>query len=285
MYSVFPWHDPTVKRLIGLAESDRLPSAMVLSCSEGWGGEALLARCAAELVGIVSDLPPHEVAHPDFCWVRPDGAVIKIDEIRRLTQFAVQTPQISVRKVACIVDAHLMNKNSANALLKVLEEPPSNTHILLATPYWGRLMATVRSRCQNVVMPQDPDLAKQWLAKQGLAYSEADLTEVNDAPLALAAAQDFNLRDWLADLERASDPAACATAILKADVVEVLARWARLLLSEQKSASDRQTLVFIGEINQVRLALQSSNSANGYLLIEKLLAQWFALSAFKKKAR
>tara|TARA_B100000900_G_scaffold338815_1_gene301114 strand:- start:1869 stop:2726 length:858 start_codon:yes stop_codon:yes gene_type:complete len=285
MYSTFPWHDPTVKRVIGLADSNRLPSAVVLTCSEGWGGEALLARCAAELLGIVSDLPPYEIAHPDFCWVRPDGAVIKIDAIRRLTQFAVQTPQISVRKVACIVDAHLMNKNSANALLKVLEEPPSNTHILLATPYWGRLMATVRSRCQNFAMTKNQSLAKQWLAEQGLTYSDVDLAEVNEAPLALAAAQDFNLRGWLADLERVSDPAACVAAILKANVVEVLGRWVRLMLSEQKSASDRQTLVFIGEINRVRLALQSSNSANAHLLIEKLLAQWLALSAFKKKER
>ena len=285
MYSTFPWHDPTVKRVIGLADSNRLPSAVVLTCSEGWGGEALLARCAAELLGIVSDLPPYEIAHPDFCWVRPDGAVIKIDAIRKLTQFAVQTPQISVRKVACIVDAHLMNKNSANALLKVLEEPPSNTHILLATPYWGRLMATVRSRCQNFAMTKNQSLAKQWLAEQGLTYSDVDLAEVNEAPLALAAAQDFNLRGWLADLERVSDPAACVAAILKANVVEVLGRWVRLMLSEQKSASDRQTLVFIGEINRVRLALQSSNSANAHLLIEKLLAQWLALSAFKKKER
>lgn len=285
MYSVFPWHDQIVARVAGLANSERLPSAMVLSCGEGWGGEALLARCAAELVGIVSDLPPYEVAHPDFCWVRPDGAVIKIDAIRKLTQFAVQTPQISARKVACIVDAHKMNKNSANALLKVLEEPPPNTHILLATPYWGRLMATVRSRCQRFAMAKDLGVAEHWLQQQGLAYTEEDLAEVDNAPLALVAAKNFNLRSWLAEVERTSDAAAAAAAIMQTDVVEALARWVRLLLSEQKRLADRQTLVFINEINQVRFALQSSNSANAQLLLEKLLAQWTALLHFKNKTR
>jgi hypothetical protein len=283
MYAQFPWHDATVTQMVGLANSTRLPSAIALSCDEGWGGESLLARCAAELVGITSDLPPHEVAHPDFCWVRPDGAVIKIEAIRRLTQFAVQTPQISVRKVACIVDAHLMNKNSANALLKMLEEPPLNTHIMLSTPYWGRLMATVRSRCQRFVMDKDIALATRWLTDQGVEFSETDFAEAGGAPLALSAAQDFNLRGWLLELEHAADPADGVAALIKADVVDVLARWVRLLLVQQKHSTDKQTLAFISEINQVRIALQSSNSVNVQLLLEKLLAQWFALSSYKQK--
>ena len=76
-----------------------------------------------------------------------------------------------------------------------------------------------------------------------------------------------------------------AAAIMQTDVVEALARWVRLLLSEQKRLADRQTLVFINEINQVRFALQSSNSANAQLLLEKLLAQWTALLHFKNKTR
>ena len=283
MYARLPWHDATVEQIVGLAGSERLPPALALSCDEGWGGESLLARCAAELLGITSGLPPYEVAHPDFCWVRPDGAVIKIDAIRKLTQFAVQTPQISGRKVACIVDAHLMNNNSANALLKVLEEPPKNTHIILLTPYWGRLMATVRSRCQRIVMGQDSGLATRWLTAQGLAFSEQDFVEVGGAPLSLVALQDFDLRNWLLDLERATDPAAGVAALLKADVVDVLARWVRLLLTQQKHSADRQTLAFISEINQARIALQSSNSVNAQILLEKLLSQWFALSAYLHK--
>jgi DNA polymerase III delta prime subunit len=265
-----------------LAERQNLPAAIALTCAEGWGGEDLLARCASELLQIKSDLPVDQVAHPDFCWLRPEGAVIKIESIRRLNQFAVQTPQISVRKVAGIVDAHLMNKNAANALLKILEEPPLNTHIILVTPYWGRLLPTIRSRCQRYDLEQDRESSVKWLTEQGVAPQAEDLLETNGAPLALLNAQGFDLRQWLDDLERSHEPSACAAVLLKADVVEVLARWSRLLVSRQWQSADRQTLAFIDEVNQVRIALQSSNSANPQLLVERLLAQWQAISASKR---
>ena len=283
MFQSFPWHTWLVERLVELAQKQSLPSAIALTCAEGWGGEHLLARCAAELLNIRSDLPVDQVAHPDFCWVQPEGAMIKIDAIRRLNQFAVQTPQISGRKVAGIVDAHLMNKNAANALLKVLEEPPANTHIILVTPYWGRLMATIRSRCQQFSLGKDVELSARWLDEQGVVPQTEDLLETNGAPLALLGAQEFDLRGWLADLERATEPSACAARLLKADVVEVLARWSRLLMSHQWQSVDRQTMAFIDEVNQVRVALQSSNSANPQLLVERLLAQWQAVLAYKRR--
>jgi DNA polymerase-3 subunit delta' len=262
MFQTFSWHNDIVGRLAELAQQQKLPAAVALTCGDGWGGHTLLARCAAELLKITSELPPDQVAHPDFCWIQPDGAVIKIDPIRRLNQFAVQTPQISKRKVAGIVDAHLMNKNAANALLKILEEPPRNTHILLVTPYWGRLPATIRSRCQQFTVAKDSKLAAQWLEHQGITFRDTDLLEAGGAPLNLLAAQDFDLRSWLDELDGAQDPNACVAALLKADVVDVLARWSRTLLAGQKLAVDRQTLAFIAEVNQVRITLQSSNSAN-----------------------
>ena len=282
MFQLYPWHSGLVERLVDLAERQSLPAAIALTCAEGWGGEDLLARCASELLQIKSDLPVDQVAHPDFCWLRPEGAVIKIESIRRLNQFAVQTPQISVRKVAGIVDAHLMNKNAANALLKILEEPPLNTHIILVTPYWGRLLPTIRSRCQRYELEQDRESSVKWLTEQGVVPQAEDLLETNGAPLALLNAQAFDLRQWLDDLERSREPSACAAVLLKADVVEVLARWSRLLVSRQWQSADRQTLAFIDEVNQVRIALQSSNSANPQLLVERLLAQWQAISASKR---
>ena len=282
MFQLYPWHSGLVERLVDLAERQSLPAAIALTCAEGWGGEDLLARCASELLQIKSDLPVDQVAHPDFCWLRPEGAVIKIESIRRLNQFAVQTPQISVRKVAGIVDAHLMNKNAANALLKILEEPPPNTHIILVTPYWGRLLPTIRSRCQRYELEQDRESSVNWLTEQGVVPQAEDLLETNGAPLALLNAQGFDLRQWLDDLERSREPSACAAVLLKADVVEVLARWSRLLVSRQWQSADRQTLAFIDEVNQVRIALQSSNSANPQLLVERLLAQWQAISASKR---
>ncbi len=285
MFQVFPWHEPLVSRVVGLAREQSLPSAVVLTCDEGWGGAALLARCAAELLGISSNLPADQVAHPDFCWIQPDGAVIKVDAIRRLNQFAVQTPQISTRKVAAIVDAHTLNKNASNALLKILEEPPRNTHIILVTPYWGRLMATIRSRCQQFSLARDLDLATAWLNDQGIAPDSVELVQTGGAPLSLLDAQAFDLSAWLHDLETAADPGRSVSALLQADVVDTLARWSRMLVASQWQAVDRQTLAFVAELNQTRSVLQSTNSANAQLLLEKLVAQWLAVSAYMRSRR
>ena len=80
MFQSFPWHTWLVERLVELAQKQSLPSAIALTCAEGWGGEHLLARCAAELLNIKSDLPVGQVAHPDFCWVQPEGAMIKLTQ-------------------------------------------------------------------------------------------------------------------------------------------------------------------------------------------------------------
>ena len=120
-----------------------------------------------QLLGIESDKAPEDIAHPDFRWVVPDGAVIKIDQVRALNAFAVQTRQMANRKVAAVFDAHLLNVNAANTLLKTLEEPPPNTHIVLCTPYWSRLLPTIRSRCQYLQVSANTQQAQEWLRAQG----------------------------------------------------------------------------------------------------------------------
>ena len=96
------------------------------------------------------------------------------------------------------------------------------------------------------------------------------MLETNGRTIGFVKRSEFDLRGWLADLERATEPSACAAQLLKADVVEVLARWSRLLVSHQWQSVDRQTLAFIDEVNQVRVALQSSNSTIPQLLIEEI---------------
>ena len=77
MFQSFPLAHLVSRASVELAQKQSLPSAITLTCAEGWGGE-LLARCAAELLNIRSDLPVDQVAHPDFCWVQPEGAMIKL---------------------------------------------------------------------------------------------------------------------------------------------------------------------------------------------------------------
>jgi len=84
--------------------------------------------------------------HPDFVCVIPHGNYIKIDQIRAIKEFAYIRPALSRRKVILIDDAHTMTNQAANALLKVLEEPPPDTSFILTTSRIHALPKTVVSR-------------------------------------------------------------------------------------------------------------------------------------------
>ena len=110
----------------------------------------------------------------------PDGAPIKVDQVRALAEFARGTVQTARVKVAVIEDAHTMNVNAANALLKTLEEPPGAMHLILGSHSAGTLAPTVRSRCQSFAVPRDRALAADWLSAPA---AQALLDDYDGAPL------------------------------------------------------------------------------------------------------
>ena len=78
------------------------------------------------------------------------GRVIPVDQVRALGSRLSTHSHIASRRIVLIIPADRMNLNAANALLKLLEEPPSGTVFILATAHWSRLPATVVSRCVSV---------------------------------------------------------------------------------------------------------------------------------------
>ena len=280
---ILPWHQPILEKLQSRAKANTLPGAIALICGEGWGGHELIETAAFALLGLTSQQPPHEIAHPDFCWVVPDGAVIKIDQVRKLNAFAVQTPQISKCKVAVIVDAHLLNTNAANTLLKTLEEPPQNTHILLSTPHWGRLLPTIRSRCQRFQVAQSAEDGTKWLAAKGVQVSSQTFAQSGYAPLRVLEEERFDLAGWLSDLESGRDPSTRIADILEADLVDTLSCWYRDIIWQQHENANRTLLAFADEINQTRLQLETSNAANARLLMERLVYQWMQVVRLQRQ--
>jgi DNA polymerase-3 subunit delta' len=104
--------------------------------------------------------------HPDIIHIRPeDGSKnIKIEQIRLLSEFVIRSSHSGGAKIAIINEAHLLNTNAANALLKTLEEPNHNTFLFLVSDYPGRLMATIRSRCQQLPFTKPKkEMASKWL--------------------------------------------------------------------------------------------------------------------------
>jgi DNA polymerase-3 subunit delta' len=88
--------------------------------------------------------------HPDVVSIVAAGAYIKIDQIRALRKQLRFAPIEGGYRIIIVNDAHKMNPEASNALLKTLEEPPDDTHIVLTAPETNDLVETIVSRCQHV---------------------------------------------------------------------------------------------------------------------------------------
>ena len=86
--------------------------------------------------------------HPDVGMVTAPKRVLLVDQMRAIEREANYRPYEGNARVFLIDDADKLNDASANALLKVLEEPPDTSHIVLLTARPAMLLATIRSRCQ-----------------------------------------------------------------------------------------------------------------------------------------
>jgi len=88
--------------------------------------------------------------HPDIIRLKPSGPFIKIDQIRTLCQTLAMKPYEAGMRVVIISDAQAMNPAAGNALLKMLEEPPARTILILVAAHTSDLLPTIVSRCQHI---------------------------------------------------------------------------------------------------------------------------------------
>lgn len=113
------------------------------------------------------------VSHPDLTEIEPEGQSIRISQVRSLIGAAHIKPVESERKIYILQSADSLTEQGANALLKLLEEPPAGVVILLLSQS-GDLPLTVISRCQVLrlgsALPgsgkdrdEMADLADEWL--------------------------------------------------------------------------------------------------------------------------
>ncbi|TMM50740.1 DNA polymerase III subunit delta' [Sulfitobacter sabulilitoris] len=108
--------------------------------------------------------------------------VIVVDDIRALGQFFHMSATEGGRRVVIVDDADLMNTQAANALLKMLEEPPANATLLLISHQPSGLLPTIRSRCRTLRLgPLGPEDMQRALDQAGVAVdaSAAALAEVS----------------------------------------------------------------------------------------------------------
>ena len=109
---------------------------------------------------------------------------IRIDQIRELEEFVFVGSHRHGNRVVVIDPADLMNAFAANSLLKILEEPPSNTYFILVSSRWRILLPTLRSRCRQLLFGiPEQDAAVAWLATQGVSDPKTKLSLAGGAPL------------------------------------------------------------------------------------------------------
>ena len=115
---------------------------------------------------------------------RKPSKQVRIDEVRALIDWTTRTSARGRAKVAVLHPAESLNLQSANALLKTLEEPPPGTRLLLCSADPARLLPTLRSRCQLVKLATpDEAVATAWLAEQGVAQAGVLLAACSGRPL------------------------------------------------------------------------------------------------------
>lgn len=181
-------HDAAQARIADALRRGDLTNGWLIVGPDGVGKATLAFRIARALfdpdAGLAS-APGSRVfslvaqrAHPDlFIARRPfnektgrQSSDITVEVVRDLITFLSRTPALGGWRVAIIDTADDLNRNAANALLKVLEEPPSRTLLLLLSSAPGRLPATIRSRCRRLSLEpvKETDIAA-FLHEEGVA--------------------------------------------------------------------------------------------------------------------
>ena len=160
--------DRPVRILTTFLQNGTIPHALLFTGIEGVGKEsaatafAMACNCAGEIpnpsrqetsspCGICKPCRKIEAGnHPDIIRVKPSGPFIKIDQIRSLCQTLAMKPYEAKRRVVIITNAQAMNPAASNALLKMLEEPPVSTILILVATHTSDLLPTIVSRCQQL---------------------------------------------------------------------------------------------------------------------------------------
>lgn len=114
--------------------------------------------------------------HADVRRIIPEGLSIGVDEMRNIVQIASRRPSAGRWQIVLIEDADRLTEGAANALLKVVEEPPPSTVFLLCAPSVDPedIAITLRSRCRHVALVTPPVDAIARVLVQTDGLSEAD---------------------------------------------------------------------------------------------------------------
>lgn len=195
----YPWQQGQWQLLSAAARADRLHHATLLSGPAGVGKLQFAQAFARALLCeqfVENDNAPCEKCsrcaltsagtHPDITLIEwlEKSSVISVDQIRKLAEKLTLTATYGAYRVAIISHADTLTTAAANGLLKTLEEPGKGCAIFLLADREAKMPATIRSRCQRVVLPLPAkDQALEWLHAQKVSQADIALEFAQGAPL------------------------------------------------------------------------------------------------------
>lgn len=193
--------DHIAKQVLGMFKSKKMPSAIMLHGPTGLG-KTTVARMLARMVNCVGERgenfePCGECAsckmteHPDVMELNAADAR-GIDDVRNLIQLSRNMPTIGNKRVFIVDEAQQLTTQSAQCLLKPLEEPPANTLWIICTMSPDKMLPAIAKRCLSLqVKPVDPELITKRLYR--IAKREGiDFKEQKDGVKVLRTIADFS---------------------------------------------------------------------------------------------
>lgn len=186
MIGLMPWQTSSWRRVCAQIAEGKMPHGILLAGPPDSGKANFAGSLGAYLLCRGQDKPCGDCrqcnlvaagTHPDLLEVTlEDTKQIRIEQIREIIHWATQSSQQGGYKICTIDPADKLNIQSANALLKVLEEPPPRTLICLVSDQPTRLLPTLRSRCQRIDLgsPTHQE-AVVWLQEQMESSADVEL--------------------------------------------------------------------------------------------------------------
>lgn len=177
-------HDENINSLKAMLDTGKVPHALLFVGPEGVGKASIAAIFAAGLLCTGDNEKPcgkclscrqiETGSHPDFMLISPDGASIKIDQVRELQREAALMPYYGRRRIGLIDVAEKMTVQAANSLLKTLEEPVGEAVFILISSARQQLLDTIISRCRILAFhPLPYDVLEQALISKGFESGQA----------------------------------------------------------------------------------------------------------------
>ena len=151
-------YNSIIERFKERLKTDDLPPVSLISAPEGAGKRMVGEYLAGVLVNISDTSYSAIIHHPDIKIISPKleskKQEITIDQVRQIKEFIYLTPNQAKYKIIIIDAADNLNKNAANSMLKIIEEPPANRIFLILCHDMHKILDTIKSRCQIINLPK-----------------------------------------------------------------------------------------------------------------------------------